>query len=272
MNELGSQFGINTYAYTQSMTAADCLRHLADKGVRSFELMFFPGHLWITDGNEALADIRNVLSAGDLTLMSVNGPNIDLNIAAATEEMRALSLRKNREYLRVAGELGAEGLVLGPGKANPLFPLPTETLEGYFFKALDELMPLAAASGVKIFLENMSFAYLPAAGQIMDALGRYGDDTIEVCYDVANAHFIGEDPADGLQTVSSRLGLVHVSDTTRAVYRHDPVGMGDVAFAPLPAAIAKAGYDKPVFLEIISDHPDRDIAQSIAALRTEGFR
>ncbi|HMB47638.1 MAG TPA: hypothetical protein VKN63_05125 [Afifellaceae bacterium] len=43
------KFGINTYSYTQSMGAADCLNHLADLGARTIELMFYPDHLWISD-------------------------------------------------------------------------------------------------------------------------------------------------------------------------------------------------------------------------------
>ena len=271
MNEFGDRFGINTYSYTQSMSAADCLRHLAERGTRAIELMFYPGHLWITDSAKSLAEIRLVMAANELRLTTVNTPNIDLNIAAATEEMRTLSLHKNKSFIRVAAELGAEGLIIGPGKANPLFPLPAETLEAHFFRALDELCPIADQHGVKLIVENMPFAFLPAAGQVMDVLDRYGNEAIEVCYDVANGHFIGEDPQEGLRTVSARLGIVHVSDTGRSVYRHDAVGKGDVDFSQIPAAVAGTGYDKPVLLEIISDNADSDIAASIAALRQAGF-
>lgn len=271
MNEFGDRFGINTYSYTQSMSGADCLRHLAERGARAIELMFFPGHLWITDSTETLADLRHVLAQNGLRLMSVNTPNIDLNIAAAAEEMRTLSLHKNKRFVQIASELGAEGLIIGPGKANPLHPLPNPVLEGHFFRALDELVPIAEKSGVKLFLENMPFAFLPAASQIMDALDRYGNDEIEVCYDVANGHFIGEDPRDGLLAVAPRLGVVHVSDTGRAVYRHDAVGKGSIDFSPIPAAVAETGYNEPVVLEIISDEADDNIAASIAALRRSGF-
>ena len=129
MHKIGDHFGINTYSYTQTMTAADCLRHLADMGARAFELMFYPGHLWITDTPETLTEIRNVISTNSLELMSLNAPNIDLNIAAATQEMLALSLQTNRRFLRIASELGAGGIILGPGKANPLLPLPQRIID-----------------------------------------------------------------------------------------------------------------------------------------------
>jgi sugar phosphate isomerase/epimerase len=92
-----------------------------------------------------------------------------------------------------------------------------------------------------------------------------------LCYDVANAHFIGENPAAGLERVAPRLRLIHLSDTTRAVYRHDAVGLGDVDFARLAPAIKAASPGRAPFLEIISGNPDRDIARSIEALAALGY-
>lgn len=271
MGDFGDRFGINTYSYTQSMSAADCLRHLADKGTRAVELMFFPGHVWLTDDAARRKELRDVIADTGIALLSMNSPNIDLNIAAATREMRDLSLEINTGYLRIAAELGARGLVIGPGKANPLFPLPKEMMTGYFFEALDVLVPIAEDAGVALYLENMSFAFLPAADELMAALDRYGSDAIKICYDVANAHFIGEDPVAGLTTVSSRLALVHLSDTTRKIYRHDPVGAGDIDFSGLPEALTEVGYSEPTVLEIISHDGDGDIGASIAALSQYEF-
>ena len=58
----------------------------------------------------------------------------------------------------------------------------------------------------------------------MNVVDGYGDDSIRVIYDVANAHFIGEAPTDGLRRVRDRVSLVHFSDTTRQSYKHDPLG------------------------------------------------
>jgi sugar phosphate isomerase/epimerase len=71
----------------------------------------------------------------------------------------------------------------------------------------------------------------------------------------------------GLQRTGSRLRLIHLSDTTRSVYRHDQVGLGDVDFVRVMPAVEAAGLPHPPVLEIISPNPDRDLAQSIAALR-----
>ena len=266
MNRWGDRFGINTYSYTQSMSAVDCVRTLTERGVRSVELMCYPGHLWISDSLETLRDLRRTIEQAGVLLVSLNGPNIDVNIAAATAEMREHSIALNVEYLRLAGELNAKGLILGPGKPNPLFPLPRDVMEAHFFRALDTLLPIAERDGIELWVENMPFAFLPEAEGLMTSLDRYGADTIGVVYDVANAHFIGEDPGAGLDRVRARLSLVHLSDTGQSVYRHDAVGLGDVGFAALIPKLKSLNLERTPMLEIISRDPDRDIARSVETL------
>ncbi|MGO9632761.1 MAG: sugar phosphate isomerase/epimerase family protein, partial [Steroidobacteraceae bacterium] len=194
--------------------------------------MVHPGHLWAAElSTEQRSAIRRLLAQRGLQLTALNMPNIDINVAAAAPEMRAYSLNLLSETVRLAGELGARGVVIGPGKANPLFPADASELIGHFFAALDRLCPVAEKSGTALWVENMPFAFLPAIGPLMDALTRYGNDAVRVVYDVANAYFIGEDFADGLQKCRTRLALVHLSDTGRQVYRHDPVDLGTVPFA-----------------------------------------
>lgn len=267
-----ASFGINTYSYIFDRPAAACVRNAAAEGYCGIELMIYPGHLWETGAGEAApAAVRRALEETRLEAVSVNGPNIDLNIAAAVEEMRAYSLRTLESHIRVAGEIGARCLVLGPGKANPLFPLDRKILLGHFFTALDRLVPLAERCGVRISVENMPFAFLPSAADIIAALADYGHPGIGIIYDLANAHFIGEDPCAGLRLVKARLDLVHLSDTTRGLYRHDPIGMGDVDFATVPPVLAAIGYDRATMLEIISRTPDADIADGAARLAAMGF-
>ncbi|NIO41546.1 MAG: TIM barrel protein [Burkholderiales bacterium] len=266
MNHWGDTFGINTYSYTQSMSAVDCVRTLVGRGVKSIELMLYPGHLWITDSSKSIRDLRREIDESGTTLVSLNSPNVDINIASASPEMRAYSINLNAEYLRLSAELNARGLIVGPGKPNPLFPMSFEKMEAYFFAALDTLLPMADSYGVGIWIENMPFAFLPDAANLIASLDRYGTDSIGVCYDLANAHFISEDLVAGFDRVCSRLRLVHISDTNQSVYRHDPVGLGDVDFARVLPKLKTLGITTPPMLEIISRDPDVDIGRSIKML------
>jgi sugar phosphate isomerase/epimerase len=268
-----AMFGCNTYSYMLSQSAEACLARLADYGFEEFELMVHPDHLWPADlpPNKRRA-IRSMLERGGLRLTTLNMPNIDINVASTTPEMRVYSLNLLIETVRLAGDLGARGVVIGPSKANPLFPADAETLTGYFFAALDRLGPVAEASGTALWVENMPFAFLPKIDALLNALARYGNDAVRIVYDLANAHFIAEDFADGLKLCQGRLALVHLSDTGRQVYRHDAVGLGTVPFAEVPRALAAVGYCARPMLEIISRDPDRDIIASADRLAALEFR
>ena len=265
-------FAVNDYAYTQSHAVGDSIALLAGRGHRVFELMVYPGHLWPDELDAtARADLRRRIEGEGLRVTTLNMPNVDVNVAAASPGMRRYSLDLLADTVRLAGDLGAEGVIVGPGKPNPLFPMPVPDMQAHFFAALDVLRPVARDAGVALWVENMPFAFLPLAPQLMDALARYGDDAVGVVYDVANAVFAGEDPVEGLRLVRSRLTLVHLSDTSREVYRHDPVGRGVVDFAALPATLEEVGYRDPAMLELITPDPDRDIPESVDRLVGSGW-
>jgi sugar phosphate isomerase/epimerase len=256
----------------RSHGAADCLARLAEFGFNEFELMVHPGHLWPAElSAEQRRALRRAIEQRGLALTTLNMPNIDINVAAAAPGMRAYSLDLLTDTVRLAGELGARGVVIGPGKANPLFPAQPSELIGHFYAALDRLCPVAEKSGTALWVENMPFAFLPGIGELMDALAQYGNDALRIVYDIANAYFIGEDFADGLKACRERLALVHLSDTGRQHYRHDPVGCGSVPFAQVPRALAAVGYTARPMLEIVSRDPDRDIVASADKLALLGF-
>ena len=114
-------------------------------------------------------------------------------------------------------------------------------------------------------------APLPEASGLAALCRQFDSPALGICYDVANAHFIGEDPATGLHEVAPWLGLVHASDTGRDVWRHDRIGSGTVDFAPVPAALAALGYDGPVVLELILARPETEFPASRAALQAVGW-
>jgi L-ribulose-5-phosphate 3-epimerase len=265
-------FGCNTYSYTLSHTAEECLTHLAAAGFRQFELMMVPGHCWPGECNAAVRiALRRCVERLGAEVVTLNMPNIDMNVAGIAPEMRGYTIGLLRGIVELAGDLGVPGVVLGCGKANPLFPAPRERLTGYFFEALDVLAPLAKKVGTALWAENMPFAFLPRIEELMDALDRHGNPDIGIVWDAANSHFVKEDLAASLARCASRLQLVHLSDTDQKVYAHAAIGRGDVPFAMLPAALARVGYRRRTVLEITSPTPDADILASVDTLAALGY-
>ena len=265
-------FGCNTYSYTLSHTAEACLAHLTGLGFTEFELMMVPGHLWPRDTNSAARKaLRRRIEKLGASVVALNMPNVDMNIAGLAPEMRRYTLDLLKDIVDLAGDLGVPGVVIGPGKANPLMPAPQERLIGYFLAALDELCPRAKKAGTALWVEHIPFAFLPKVADLMEVLDRYGNPAVGLTWDAANSHFAHEDLAQSLRRCRDRVKLVHLSDTNRWRYRHDAVGLGTVPFASIPALLAEVGYGRRAVLEVISDDADTDILASAQSLVEMGF-
>ena len=82
-------FGCNTYSYTIAYSAEDCLMRLADLGFAELELMMYPGHLWPPETNVARrAALRRLIAGRNLHVVTLNMPNIDMNVAGASASSR----------------------------------------------------------------------------------------------------------------------------------------------------------------------------------------
>jgi L-ribulose-5-phosphate 3-epimerase len=271
-NPANAAFAVNTYSYTLRSSARKCLTALLSQGFREFELMMYPGHLWPDQLNvDHRRDFRDFIAGNGLSIRTINMPNVDLNIAAATDQMREMTLGLLRKFIDLAGDLGAEAVVLGPGKPNPLMPMPKQQMLAHFYEALDQLVPAAANAGTGIVVENMPFAFLPRIDEMLAAINEYGNPNVGVVYDVANGHFIKEDIAAALRLCASRLKVVHLSDTNQTVYRHDAVGLGTVDFAKVPAVLDEIGHARRPILEIIDSDPDTSIERSVRLLQEAGW-
>lgn len=264
--------GINTYSYAWTTPAAEVVRRLGDLGYRSFELLIHPPHLPL-DGFDASSrrHLAAAMSEVGVTHRLLNLPSLDHNLASPFPRARDASLGMFRDALDLASDLEVQWLVVVPGRMSPLAPPSAEQRRTWVREGIDALLPYAEARGVGLAIENVPMAAFPDAVSLGAFVREYGSRRIGVCYDAANAHFAGESPADGIRELADLLRVFHLSDTGRAVWRHDPVGAGDVPFAELPPALAAAGYRGPCILEILDPDPEAAIVRSHDALAGFGF-
>jgi sugar phosphate isomerase/epimerase len=268
----GPALGVNTYSYIWSTPAEECVRRLADLGYRTFELMVHPVHLPLDDLDPAdrrrLASLLIQVGARDCTL---NLPSLDQNLASALPRVRAFSVEMFRDAIDLASDLGIEWLVTVPGRMSPLFPPPEEKRTTWMRESVEALLPHAERRGVRLAIENVPVAAFPDAASLGRFARSFGTDRVGVCYDAANAHFIGESPAEGVRQLADVLRVFHLSDTGRAVWKHDRIGTGTVPFAELAPALIQAGFSGPSIMEIVDPDPERAILESHQALARLGF-
>ncbi len=205
-------------------------------------------------------------------LHALNMPSLDTNLASTFVEMRDYSIDMFRRQIRLASALGAEKLVVAPGRVNPLFPAPAQHLREWLVTAFDELVPLAREEGVVLAVENLPIAALPRATDLVDFLQCMDrPENLAICYDVANAHYVAEDPLEGIQSLKDDLAIIHFSDTRRDQWRHDIIGEGEIGFQPICDLLDEIGWKGPLVIEIIArgEDPMKAIVKSHRALRSE---
>ena len=263
---------INTYSYIWSQSAADCVRRLADLGYRHFELMIHPPHLPLDDFPPAARrELRAAVKAAGATISSINMPSLDQNLASPFKRVRAASVAMFVDAVDLAADLGAPWFVTVPGRMSPLFPPAPADRKAWVTESIEALLPHAAARGVGLAVENVPFAAFPDVAALGDFVRSFRSSSLGVCYDAANAHFIGESPAKGVAQLADLLKVAHLSDTTQNIWRHDRIGLGDVPVAEFARALDEAAFDGPCTLEIIDPDPEASILASHRAIADLGF-
>ena len=264
---MASPYGVNSFSYMWTMSADDCVRHLARMGFDEFELMTMPGHLW-PDELDAAAR-RALLAKFDdqgVRVRSLNHTGLDQNLCSAIPEVRAYTIDLYGKIIRLAKDLRAPNVIVVPGRLNPLLPAPGSRHADWLYDSLRQLKSRAEDSGVVLAIENIPIGPAPRVEQVIDLVRRLDSPAFRICYDVANGHFAQEDPAQGLKAAAPWLDVVHFSDTTRKTWRHDALGDGDIDFSAVLEALAATGHGRKPLIELTVANPDEGLKSTLEAL------
>ena len=265
--------GVSTYSYVYTHKGLDAMMHMADLGVRGFELLTSPPHLWPPELTaEERREIPARLAERGLEIVSFCYPSMDTNFTSPSREIRQYTVDNYKRLIDVAGEWGVPIMLFLPGRVLSFFPAPYEWMMEWVVEAVRELAPHAKSAGVKLLMENIPFTFLPKMADVIKALDNAGEDSVGILCDVANAKFVGEDPSDALRLCKDRLGLVHVSDTPSSTFRHDPIGMGEVDFQAVAKTLGDLGYTGQTIFELVYNDPDPHLVDSMKKLEACGWQ
>jgi sugar phosphate isomerase/epimerase len=250
----------------------DALRALARHGFRSLELTTSAPHLSApSTGPYERQELLHLLNALDLRVTSVNPSFADINLVSTIPEFRELSERHLLANIELAAEVGAEYVVVIPGRRHALAPAPDDAARAVLDQGLGRLLARAEQLGVTIALENSPYGYLGRASDLMQVAARWDSPRLRLTYDVANALAI-EDPADGVKQAAPYLALVHVSDTWRDTWAHTAAGTAEVDFGGFAAALANVGFTGPTVYELVDGlDPEPRLPAGLATLAAAGW-
>jgi L-ribulose-5-phosphate 3-epimerase len=150
----------------------------------------------------------------------------------------------------IAAELGATCVSLWSGIGRDA--ADSESLWTRLVDGFGPILEHAAARGMPLGFE-------PEPGMVIDTLARYGELVerlgrpagLGLTIDTGHLECMGERPAaDAIAPWAARIQNVHVDDMLASRHEHLPLGTGDVDFAPLLAALGRAGYRGGLHLEL----------------------
>lgn len=268
----------STFPFLYSRDGLDALKHLRGLGFDAFEMMIFPPHCWPRELSVAQRrETKAWLDGEGARLTSFCYPLLDNNPNGVDRLMRAYTLDRYREAIDLAAEWNCPYVVAIPGPVSSLINPPRDWMLNWFVEGVQELVRYAKGTGVEILLENVPFTFLPTAQDMADTAALIGPE-VGINYDICNAAFIKEDPAEAIRMLGALVKNVHISDSGYGEFKHERLGTGIVDPAPVAVALKDIGYTGATVLEIITDallpgaDPDGDILASKDILVQNGWQ
>ncbi len=267
----------STFPFLYSHDGLGALQHLHSLGYDTYELMIFPPHCWPRELSAAQRKAYvDWLSGEGTKVSSFCIPLLDNNPNGVDKLMREYTLDRYREAIDFAAELSCPYVVAIPGPVNSLINPPHDWMLNWFVEGMKQLVDHAKGTGVQLLLENVPFTYLPTAQDMVDTAALVGPE-VGINYDICNAAFIKEDPAEAIRKMGNLVKNIHISDSGYEEFKHEKLGTGIVEPGPVYKALTDIGYTGVTVLEIITDalqpgaDPEGDIKASHAILAEAGW-
>lgn len=262
--------GISTYGYLYSASLESSLESIARAGFGLVEIAPIAPHLALagrdTSGARAL---RLVLERLHLTCVSVNAP--ELNLISANPRLRAVALDQYRRSIALAAELGAEVVVLIPGRRSPLIPMPDDAAVPLALEQISLLVRDAHRHRINLAIEPVPFGFAESAAEAASLVHQIGDERVGMALDVANVHGREDVPA-AVALAGSSLLIAHLSDTWRDRWAHTAIGKGEVDFLEFSRALQSIEFTGPCIYELVDGiDPGPRIARDLRGLRNLGL-
>ncbi len=261
----------NTFGYLHLASLTSAFDALAAAGFSKTEIVVSEPHFDMLRASDAeMSALKHYADDAGIKVVSINPGGQDL--VSANRDIRALAAQTYDKGLDFAATMGADVLVVVPGRRSPLSPMPLDRAMGYFDETLDRLLQRSRLMGITLALETCPFDFLSSIQELRVVLERHGNTGLGLTLDVANVYFSKLDVADQVAASVGALKMVHVSDTTKTRWSHSAIGDGEIDFAAVSQALTRIGYTGVSSYELADGkNPTSRLEGDLQAWREAGF-
>lgn len=239
---------------------------VAAAGFANVEILGMEPHLDTPPEGGALQEFRARLAARGITGCTVHAPMRENVPGAPDEDWRVEKVGVLSTYLRLAGAIGARGLIIHT-VPNPIFvdepkrPELPQIMADAARRSLDELVPVAQEAGARMLLENLPYATqhdcrypLLKMEELRALVDEYPEDALGLVVDTGHAWTAGIDPASEIRTAGPRLGGTHLQDVDYddPQDNHWAPTHGGLDWGSIRAALGEVGYSGHWTFEVIN--------------------
>jgi len=187
---------------------------------------------------------RHVRRCAEQAGVAIAALNAHTNLIHAVPETRQANLCFVKGALRLASDLGTKYVVVGGGRKQ--FYCRESQYWEWLVAALQELVADANHLGVTLAVEAGSFpgSLVHNLSRMQKLLSYSGLEALGVLFDPAHYHVRGDSVLDAYRALSHRVVHVHAKDArgNPEDFEFPPLGMGDIDFDGLIAAMVATGY------------------------------
>lgn len=244
-------------------TTADKAAWAQDHGIDAFEIQ-----AWQIDPVTALKEYRD----SPVPVAAVCG-NPTFDFLDPDPEKRQRSIEQSKEYLKLAGDLGAVGQIVppifGPPRINDLSPwMDAVSLEKRLLVEIcRSLGKHAAQHNTLLMLEPLNRYEQHLLRRLADAaeiIEECGHPAVKLIGDLFHMHIEETDTPAAIRAAGEHIAHMHLADNTRL----EP-GTGDIDFVAAFRALREVGFDGYLAFEcsLSGDDPAASLAASVAYVR-----
>ena len=209
-------------------------------------------HVGTVPQGQDLRDFRARLVSRGLVGGTVHAP-LRRNVLGAPEEAwRREKVQVMSAYLRFTAAIGYTAMVIHP-VPNPIFvpnperPELPDLIADATRRSLDDLVPVARDTGVRMLLENLpyhcDYPFL-TMDELRPLVDDYPEQAVGLAVDTGHAWTVGCDPIGQIRVAGTRLCGTHLQDVDGVDPQdnHWMPGQGDLDWTGIRAALDEIGY------------------------------
>ncbi len=249
-------FGYSTNAFIKS-SLLEAIEKIARLGFGGVEIMCDRPHLYPPDfGNKEIVRVKRLLKAVDVKVTNLNsftlfavGNTYLPSWIEPERERRDQRIQHTVDCLRIAATLGCANISVPPG--GPLGNSSRKEALSLFHKGLEQVIPVAEGSGVKLLVEPEPGLLIERTSEFKKFIKDVASAAVGLNFDMGHFFCAGEDPAAAFEELFQWVGHVHIEDIAPSrEHNHLIAGHGAIPFLKIFNTMKTLGYQGDISLEL----------------------